>query len=162
MTTKEFFIQTLETEKPVFVKVLKALPEDKADYKVHERSRTAGNIAMQLAMQPVMISQIVKKGLVDFKKPYEPKDKGVKDYPGMAEKNFDQLVKDLKATKDDDWDDTDAKLVWEGGEWPSKKFVMAWGFLFDAIHHRGQLTTFLRAMGAKVPSVYGGSADEPS
>ena len=35
-----------------------------------------------------------------------------------------------------------------------------WGFLCDSIHHRGQLTTYLRAMGGKVPSIYGPSADD--
>ena len=35
-----------------------------------------------------------------------------------------------------------------------------WDFLFDAIHHRGQLTAYLRPMGGKVPAVYGPSADE--
>jgi uncharacterized damage-inducible protein DinB len=35
-----------------------------------------------------------------------------------------------------------------------------WDFLFDAIHHRGQLTAYLRPMGGKVPSVYGPTADE--
>jgi uncharacterized damage-inducible protein DinB len=30
-----------------------------------------------------------------------------------------------------------------------------------SIHHRGQLSTYLRPMGSKVPSIYGGSADEP-
>ena len=36
---------------------------------------------------------------------------------------------------------------------------MIWGFLFDSIHHRGQLMTYLRAMGEKVPGIYGPSAD---
>jgi uncharacterized damage-inducible protein DinB len=36
----------------------------------------------------------------------------------------------------------------------------AWGFLFDIIHHRGQLSTYLRPMGSTVPSIYGPSADE--
>jgi uncharacterized damage-inducible protein DinB len=35
-----------------------------------------------------------------------------------------------------------------------------WGFLFDAIHHRGQISTYLRPMGGKVPSIYGPSADD--
>jgi uncharacterized damage-inducible protein DinB len=34
-----------------------------------------------------------------------------------------------------------------------------WLFLFDGIHHRGQLSTYLRPMGAAVPSIYGPSAD---
>ena len=38
---------------------------------------------------------------------------------------------------------------------------MLWGFLFDAIHHRGQLSSYLRPMGAKVPSIYGPSGDDP-
>jgi hypothetical protein len=37
----------------------------------------------------------------------------------------------------------------------------AWGFLFDIVHHRGQISTYLRPMGAKVPQIYGPSADEP-
>ena len=36
-----------------------------------------------------------------------------------------------------------------------------WLFLHDKIHHRGQLSVYLRMLGAKVPSIYGGSADEP-
>lgn len=39
------------------------------------------------------------------------------------------------------------------------EYRMAWGFYLDAIHHRGQLTTYLRAMGATVPAVFGPSAD---
>lgn len=38
---------------------------------------------------------------------------------------------------------------------------MAWSFLFDIVHHRGQITTYLRPMGSKVPQIYGPSADEP-
>ena len=38
---------------------------------------------------------------------------------------------------------------------------MAWSFLFDIVHHRGQITTYLRPMGSTVPQVYGPSGDEP-
>ena len=41
-------------------------------------------------------------------------------------------------------------------------YEYAWEFLFDQVHHRGQLSTYLRPMGAKVPSIYGPSADEMS
>ena len=37
----------------------------------------------------------------------------------------------------------------------------AWGFLLDMIHHRGQISTYLRPMGSTVPQIYGPSADEP-
>ena len=38
---------------------------------------------------------------------------------------------------------------------------LAWSFLFDIVHHRGQITTYLRPMGSTVPQIYGPSADEP-
>ena len=36
-----------------------------------------------------------------------------------------------------------------------------WYMFFDAIHHRGQLSTYIRPMGGKVPSIYGPSGDDP-
>ncbi len=38
---------------------------------------------------------------------------------------------------------------------------MAWSFLFDIVHHRGQITTYLRPMGSTAPQIYGPSGDEP-
>jgi uncharacterized damage-inducible protein DinB len=38
---------------------------------------------------------------------------------------------------------------------------LLWIALFDAVHHRGQLSTYIRPMGGKVPSIYGPSADAP-
>ena len=73
------------------------------------------------------------------------------------DKGISQLEKDVAAISEQDWDNGDAAM---GEMWKAKKYDMAWGFLFDAIHHRGQLATYLRGMGAKVPSIYGPSADE--
>jgi uncharacterized damage-inducible protein DinB len=59
------------------------------------------------------------------------------------------------------WEKT-AKFLLEGKVvWEDTLGNMVWGFLFDAIHHRGQLSTYLRPMGSKVPSIYGPSADDP-
>ena len=38
---------------------------------------------------------------------------------------------------------------------------LAWMMFLDAVHHRGQLSTYLRPMGSKVPAIYGPSADDP-
>ena len=77
------------------------------------------------------------------------------------EKNLEDLEKRLQTLSDAAWERpvkflVDGKVVWEAplGE-------MLYGFLFDAIHHRGQLSSYLRPMGAKVPSIYGPSADDP-
>lgn len=60
---------------------------------------------------------------------------------------------------DDAWSST-AEFYFGGkkvSEQPVGQFL--WSILFDAIHHRGQLTAYLRPMGAAVPAIYGPSAD---
>ena len=44
---------------------------------------------------------------------------------------------------------------------PMPVIELMWFMVMDSIHHRGQLSVYLRMMGAKVPSIYGPSADEP-
>jgi uncharacterized damage-inducible protein DinB len=161
MTNREFFLKTIDAETPIFVKVLKAIPKDKADYKPHERARTTGRIAHQLARQAQMIVGVVKNGAPDFSGYAGQKDPGLDEIVALAEEGYAELKKVLGTADDKDWEESTARLVYPGGKWETKKYDMAWNLLFDAIHHRGQLSTFLRAMGAKVPSIYGGSADEP-
>ena len=155
MTNKEFFLKLLKDESPKFRSAIDALPEDKHTHKVHEKSREAGNIAAQLALQWKAISGILTKGAPDF----NPHEMGTQSKAEMLEKfdkGISQLEKDVEATSEQDWENGEAAM---GEMWKDKKFNMAWGFFFDAIHHRGQLSTYLRAMGAKVPSIYGPSAD---
>jgi uncharacterized damage-inducible protein DinB len=47
------------------------------------------------------------------------------------------------------------QLIMEG-----PRMQLAWGLFLDSVHHRGQLSTYLRPMGSKVPSIYGPSADD--
>ena len=155
MTNKQFFLETLKEEAPKFRVAIDALPDDQQNYKVHDRAREAGNIAAQLAVQWKAISGIIISGAPDF----NPHDMENQSKSGMLNK-FDegiaQLQKDIEAVSDQEWESGDASM---GPEWQAKKLNMAWGFLFDAIHHRGQLATYLRAMGSKVPPIYGPSAD---
>jgi uncharacterized damage-inducible protein DinB len=155
MTNKEFFIKTLKDEREKFRKVIEALPEDKHGHKVHDKSREAGNLAAQLAVQWKGISGVVTTGAPTMN-PHDMKLTTKSQMLSKFDEGMDQLMKDLDAITDEDWENTDAAI---GDFWKDKKYNMAWGFLFDAIHHRGQLSTYLRAMGEKVPSIYGPSAD---
>ena len=155
MTNKEFFLMTMEAEAPKFRVAIEALPEDMHTHKVHEKSREAGNLAAQLALQWKAISGVVKKGSPDFD-PHEMGKQTKADMLAKFDQGMEQMLKDVKEISDSAWENEDANM---GDMWKDKKYNMAWGFLFDAIHHRGQLSTYLRAMGAKVPSIYGPSGD---
>jgi uncharacterized damage-inducible protein DinB len=155
MTNKEFFIEVLKDEAPKFREAIDALAEDKHSHKVHERSREAGNLAAQLALQWKAISGIVVNGTPAFD-PHEMENNSKADMLNKFDEGMAQLQKDVEAVSDADWENGEGSM---GEMWKDKKYKMSWGFLFDAIHHRGQLMTFLRAMGAKVPGIYGPSAD---
>ena len=70
-----------------------------------------------------------------------------------AERRDPEAVEALPAEK---WG---GSLEFFGSQRPASP--MAWSFLFDIVHHRGQITTYLRPMGSTVPQIYGPSADEP-
>jgi uncharacterized damage-inducible protein DinB len=155
MTNKNFFLNTLKEEAPKFRVAIDALPEDKHGHKVHEKSREAGNLAAQLALQWKAISGILTAGTPAFN-PHEMEGQTKEDMLSKFDEGMSQLQKDVEMISEEDWEAGDASM---GETWKDKKYRMAWGFLFDAIHHRGQLATYLRAMGAIVPSIYGPSAD---
>jgi uncharacterized damage-inducible protein DinB len=156
MTNKEFYVKILQDERPRFRRVIEALPEDMHSHKVHDKSREAGNLASQLTVQWYGTSGIVKNGVVAMDA-FSSESKPTKgEMLDTFDKNYDQLLVDMAEISDDEWENGEASL---GEMWKDKKYMMAWSFLFDAIHHRGQLTTYLRNMGANVPAVYGPSAD---
>ena len=76
------------------------------------------------------------------------------------EKNSDELRKKL-AKLDDQGFEGGGKFVMGGkvvGESTMRDYL--WGFLFDMVHHRGQLSAYIRPMGGKVPAIYGPSGDD--
>jgi len=157
-TARQFFAESLKAEGPKFVRVLKAIPADKGVYKPHERCSSAADIAWLLASELRDACDIIDKGQVQFvMHPTPPVPQSVEAY----ERNLKDLEARVATMTDAAWDRpanffVDGKSVWEA---PTGD--MLFGFLFDAIHHRGQLSSYLRPMGAKVPSIYGPSADDP-
>jgi len=158
MSTREYYIQCFKAEVPKFVRVLKAVPQDQAAYRPHPRSMSAGDLVWLLASELHDACELVDKGQVNYVQ---------KPAPALAEslsaytKNAAALKRRLAKVKDAGWKKK-ARFLMDGKvAWEASLGDMLWGFLFDGIHHRGQLSTYLRPMGAKVPSIYGPSADDP-
>lgn len=158
MKHREHLVEYFKAEKPKFLKVLKAVPPDKAAYRPHPRSSSAADIAWLLASELNDACELIDHGKVDFAlKPAPPLAESIAAY----EHNVEELEKRLAKMDDAAWDKK-AKFLMDGKvAWESPLGEMLFGFLFDAIHHRGQLSAYLRPMGAKVPSIYGPSADDP-
>lgn len=157
MSTREFFIQRWESELPAFGKVLNAVPEDQLSYRPHERSASAGGLAWQLADEQQQLCDLLDNGQVSLEiKPHPSK----REILAAWEKATSQLRERLRSADDKKWSGP-AKFIMGGKEvWTDTMENMFWGYLFDMVHHRGQLSTYLRPMGGKVPAIYGPSADD--
>ncbi|MEO8434463.1 MAG: DinB family protein [Pyrinomonadaceae bacterium] len=159
MTLRDFFLQRRKVEAPVFLNVLKALPKDQLQYKPHEKSPTAEQLVWIITSELKACLDIVKEGKTEWNSaPPPPLDEMLEKYESWSNELSEQVSK----MDDSAWDGTsgfymDGKLLIEK---PAGTFLLY--ILFDAIHHRGQLTAYLRPMGGKVPSVYGPSADDKS
>ena len=148
-----------EGEFPATTKVLAAVPESGRNYKPDAKSRTAWQIATHLATADVWFIDSIINGKFEWNedgaKQAEAQFKSASDIEAFYSKTFPERLKALRAVSGD-------KLVERMSffgmfEWPRVRFI---GFANNhSVHHRGQLAAYLRAMGSKVPDIYGPSAD---
>jgi uncharacterized damage-inducible protein DinB len=158
MSNRMFYLQRWESDQPAFVRVLRALPADKLDYKPHERSASAGDLAWQLAEELRVLSEVDESGAINWEAKSRPAtlDEIVAAYEANAER-----LRSLVGSMDDARWDGEARFLFGGQEaWKSTVGDIFWGFFLDSVHHRGQLSAYIRPMGGKVPSIYGPSADD--
>ena len=156
MNDRVLFLQKWEQEHPGFLRVLQALPSDRLDYRPDPRSRSAAELVALLAHTRKVCCDLVDKGLIDWK---EPQASTLDQMIAAYERDHRELTDRLKRLDDAAWE-RPGRFVEEGHlvmEGPQRDIF--WLLLFDSIHHRGQLSTYIRPMGGKVPSIYGPSAD---
>lgn len=159
MTNREFYLERRKMEVPVFLNVLRALPANRMDYKPHDRSPSAEQIAWTLTGELASCIDVVKQGRAEWKtEPAPPLAKMIE----LFEQRSAELTELISKMPESAWD-APAQFFYQGkmvSEQPTSQFL--WMILFDAVHHRGQLTTYLRPMGGKVPAIYGPSGDSRS
>ena len=161
MRNYEFFATCVEREIPGFLKVLRALPSEQLHYRPHERNKSAGELGLQIADEITALGDLFDTGEINMK-PYAAPPATSEELAQRFEKGAKVVVEKARATNEEKWA-APAKFLWDGhSAWEARAAELAWGFLFDLIHHRGQLTVYIRPMGGKVPAVYGPSGDEQS
>jgi uncharacterized damage-inducible protein DinB len=159
MTSLEFCRKQRKQELPKFVNVLKALPQDRLDYRPDPKARTAADLAWVLAAEEAALVSLLDTGVVEWKE--VPPPARVADIVAAFEKKAAAVNERLDRIDEAGWQKKGRFLMGEAPAWEDTIENFVWGFLLDAIHHRGQLSTYLRPMGGKVPSIYGPSADDP-
>ena len=153
MDEKSLFTEFWSKEAKTTSKVLSRIPEG-SDYRPDPKSRTAREIAWQIFNEEQMIIDALEHGTAKWAPPPVPAT--IKELCDTYDRQSAEIVQRWQALPVERWNGT---LEFFGGQRPASP--MAWNFLFDIVHHRGQITTYLRAMGSTVPQIYGPSGDEP-
>jgi uncharacterized damage-inducible protein DinB len=164
MAIKDAFIPELKHESSMTKKMLEKVPLDKKDWKPHEKSMTLGRLATHVAEISHWVSDIIHIDDYDFMTNYNlnpANATSTEELLQIFQANLDKAIADLSAMSDEDF----------GKPWtvrrgehvmfqiPKGAAIRGWGFS-HMIHHRGQLSVYLRLLDVPVPGMYGPSADE--
>ena len=158
MEEKALFLKFWQKEAKATRSVISRIPEG-SSYKPDPKSRLARDIAWQIVREEIVLAEGLEKGALEWTEVAAPAT--VKEILASYDKHHESLERRLLALEPAKWE-RQVPFVYQGQEViKSTGYENAWGFLFDIIHHRGQLSTYLRPMGSTVPQIYGPSADEP-
>jgi len=159
-TEREHYLASFEREYQTTLRVLKAYPATKGDLKFSDRSHTANEIAWTLAISQMVVEPILTAPKLEPMPMPAPSDFNA--ILAQFEKAHTEVTAKLKKLDEKLFQSTITMPVGPGGATaPFRRADALWMMLFDTVHHRGQFSVYLRASGAKVPSIYGPSGDEP-
>jgi len=152
------YLPQISSEWEITKKVLQAVPDTNHDYRPDPKSRTASELAWHILSSDVWFLEGLISGEFKMEEAKQPTElESIADMIAWYEREAPPLIEKLSAMPPE-------KLAAElnfFGLWNSPAVTYLGGMVLHTSHHRGQLTSYLRAMGGKVPSIYGGSADEP-
>ena len=161
MTNKEFFIQTWQAEMQRTLSAVRGLPADmtKLNYKCDEKARSAADIIGHILPHAGALTNAVDSfiAIEQTGKQYN----SIEEAALYFEKYASLLVDKLNATDDKIWNEQIVEFHLNGNNlfaYPMSN--MFWIFMFDIIHHRGQLSTYYRHMGVRNPQIYGPTAED--
>ena len=157
MMTKQDILNLYKKEFATSLKVMRAYPPDKLTFNAHERSKTAGEILSIFNLEMYLIKSYVFNDKQDIAK-----------FKNYKTDNLQNLIADFEResakvyTMIDNMNESDLTKEFEfaGKKFTAGDFIIM--MLFDQIHHRGQMSVYIRLAGGKVPSIYGPSADDPT
>jgi uncharacterized damage-inducible protein DinB len=158
---REQFLDVLRKECATTLKVMRAYPAGKPEFKPHERSASAKALMHAFGLEQNVTIAAINGTLKMPPTGLPPEPPTVADAISAFEKGSQELQQLVAKTPDGRLDET--IMFFTGPKQMGEvtiQFIM-WLMLMDQVHHRGQLSVYIRMAGGKVPSIYGPSADEP-
>jgi uncharacterized damage-inducible protein DinB len=161
MSAIEMLLQELDHEAKATRRVLERVPEDRLGWKPHDRSMSLGQLALHVAIVPGAIAEMSHNSPFSVPQFKQPSATSVAQLIETLDTSLAKARQILSGI-----DDAALANTWRMVDGDRELMAMPVGVLLRALmlnhwyHHRGQLCVYLRQVGARVPAVYGPSADE--
>jgi uncharacterized damage-inducible protein DinB len=152
---KEQIMNFRKFEFETTMKVLSAYPEDKLDMKPAEKSRTAREL-IETFIREEYVCRGAMRGDLHRADPPQSMPSGLQEMLEMLNHIHNEVQETIAQAGDEQL----SRIIDFYG-FQIRAIDALWAELHDQIHHRGQFSVYLRLAGAKVPSIYGPTADEP-
>jgi uncharacterized damage-inducible protein DinB len=152
----QFLLPAVKSEHRTTRAVIEAIPTDKGDYRPDPAAKTAMELAWHIVVADQRFLEGVVTGQFNFNPIHQPET--VKTSAGIATWYDESLAQNLERLETMTGEQLVKALDFRGVfEMPAVAFLEV--AMRHAVHHRGQLSTYLRPMGGKVPAIYGESYD---
>jgi len=161
-TSLQHLLESFDKEHAKTMKVLKALPKEKSEIRPAAKCKSARELAWMFVLEQGAMEKGLTSGF-DWSQPpaFPPPPEAYGEVLATLEKAHARTTELVRKLSDADLTRPVQFFTGPGkiGDVPMHEFL--WLMLKDEIHHRGQFSIYLRMADAKVPSIYGPSADEP-
>ncbi len=159
-TLGQLFAHELSMETKASRACLEQMRADLFEYKPHEKSMQMGYLALMVADIPLWVTTIIKTGEIDFGTWEHHNPKTAEEYLALFDKNMQEAIATLEAAPDEEFDNM-FTLKNQGQELSKdSKLDSVSSSINHLVHHRGQLTVYMKLNNMPIPSIYGPSADE--
>lgn len=160
MSLSEMFLPEFDQEMATTRRLLERVPSERGAWKPHEKSFPLGHLAQLVAMMPSWITNVVRETKLDLSRGPGYSLEKTEDLVAMFDKNVKEARAALAATSDADF-----QVAWSltSGDrvlMTMPRVAVVRQTINHLVHHRGQLTVYLRMVDVPIPSIYGPTADE--
>ncbi len=158
MENLDFFKTCFKNEMGATVSLFNSFQNEAITHKTHPVNRSVGEIMEHILCHLIDLDIILKQYVCDEALTFDVVS------PTVAAGNLERLWLEVNLTLEqislEKWENESVELLLNGEHFVTlPRMNMMWFFFFDIIHHRGQLSTYVRPTGSKVPAIYGFSAD---
>ncbi len=160
MSIAEMLLPEFDQEMATTRRVIERVPSDKGQWKPHPKSFSLGHLTQLVATMPGWLTRMIRDTEIDLAKgagySYQPTESLLAQFDKHVREAREAIASATDADFDEKWSlKHSGQVLFTQSRWEAVRSTIN-----HLVHHRGQLTVYLRLIDVPVPSIYGPTADE--